>query len=228
MNISELRIVFVGGIHGVGKSHFSNKVSRLLGVPILSASKLITHQQKRPAAIQKRVLDIPGNQDALIAAIEARPTVNGKFILDGHFCVLDSSDKIQKIQIETFQKLSPAAVVVLADNIDQIQKRLKIRDKRIFKKGMLNSLQEAELEHAKKVCNHLAIPMCLMSVAQWRGIHISQNESASLSFRSIRNITPNFCRIRFSERNRQRILLRIGQTEMRFERFIFLVQLNGI
>jgi adenylate kinase len=161
MNISELSIIFIGGIHGVGKTKFSEMASKLLGVPRLSASELITHQIRSPAAINKRVQNVGKNQNALISAIESYPLKDTKFILDGHFCVLDSLGVIQKIPIETFRELAPVAVIVLLGYLGQIQKRLLYRDKRKFPRGLLNNLQEAEKEHAKRTCRLLNIPICL-------------------------------------------------------------------
>ncbi len=159
MKINEYRIIFVGGIHGVGKSRFIETASRIIEIPSLSASRLITDQRKSPAAIKKRVQNVEENQDALISAIESHPIDGKKFILDGHFSIFDSSDLIRKIPIETFQKLAPAAVVILLDDVDQIQKRLWLRDKRSFQPDLLNKLQQAEREHAENVCRQMEIPL---------------------------------------------------------------------
>jgi adenylate kinase len=132
MNINEFKIIFVGGIHGVGKSQFSNRASQILRIPHFSASELITKQRKAPAAINKRVEDVGDNQDALITAIESHSIKDTKFILDGHFCVFDSADIVQTIPIKTFQKLSPAAVIVLLDEVGRIQHSRQGGDWRSF------------------------------------------------------------------------------------------------
>ena len=176
MKINEFRIIFVGGVHGVGKSEFSNMVSHTLGISHLSASELISQQRKAPAAISKRVQDVGGNQDALITAIESHPIDGRKFILDGHFCVFDSLGMIQKIPIETFRKLAPVAVVVLLDEVDQIQERLRIRDKKNSQPELLKQLQNTEREHAEMVCSHLKIPMCLARSSEYeRAIQFTTN-----------------------------------------------------
>jgi adenylate kinase len=167
MKISELRIVFVAGMHGVGKTVFSERASQLLGVTRLSASELIAGYMGAPAAINKRVQNVKENQNALIEAIESRQLNDTRLILDGHFCVLDSSDLIQKIPIETFQGLAPVAAIVLCDDIGQIQKRLRIRDQAEFASGLLNDLQLAEIEHAEKVCSLLTIPICLAHTGEY-------------------------------------------------------------
>ncbi len=161
MKINEFKIIFVGGIHGVGKSQFSNRASQIFRIPHLSASELITKQRKSPAAINKRVEDVGDNQDALITAIESHSIKDTKFILDGHFCVFDSADIVQTIPIRIFQKLSPAAVIVLLDEVGRIQERLRLRDNGDFQSELLTKLQKTEREHAEFVCGNLKIPIFL-------------------------------------------------------------------
>jgi adenylate kinase len=166
MKINEFSIVFIGGIHGVGKTIFSERASQMLKVPHFSASSLITEQRKAPAAINKRVQSVGENQNALITAIEANGIQSKQFLLDGHFCVFDSSDLINKVPLETFRTLAPIAVVVLFDDVNQIQERLEKRDKRKFNFELLNDLQKAELENAEEVCSLLKIPICSASASE--------------------------------------------------------------
>lgn len=160
MRNNDIRIVFIGGVHGVGKTLFAEKASQIVGVSRFSASSLISEQRKAPAAINKRVRNVGDNQTELIAAIEAQPIRAMQILLDGHFCVLDSSDAIRTVPIETFQQLAPVAVVVLLDEVERIQKRLQERDHREFSVRLLADLQNAEREHAEVVCKKLRIPIC--------------------------------------------------------------------
>jgi adenylate kinase len=160
MNIKEFGIIFIGGIHGVGKTDFSAKASKALDIPCLSASKLIADQRNAPAAINKRVQSVEKNQNALITAIESQNIRGKNFLLDGHFCVFDSTDFVKKVPFGTFRTLAPVAIIVLHDDVDRIRERLQKRDKRTFSTELLNRLQETELEYANEVCNLLKIPMC--------------------------------------------------------------------
>ena len=166
MNIGELRIVFIGGIHGVGKTVFSERASQMLKIPRLNASTLITEQRNAPAAINKRVQSVEENQNALITAIESSPIHSKRFLLDGHFCVFDSSDLIKRVPSETFRTLAPIAVILLFDDVSRIQERLERRDKGKFSFELLSGLQKAELEHAEEVCSLLKIPMCTASASE--------------------------------------------------------------
>ena len=162
MKINQLKIAFIGGIHGVGKSRFSEMVGHALNIPCVSASDLITRQRNALAAVNKRVQNVDKNQDALIAAIESSLSEASRFILDGHFCVFDTAGVVHKIPIHTFQKLSPVAAVVLLDDVNQIERRLRERDKNVFPIETLEALQRAESAHAENVCRHLNIPLRLI------------------------------------------------------------------
>lgn len=162
MRINDIRIVFVGGIHGVGKTHFSDQASKVLGVPHLNASTLIAERRKAPAAVGKRVQNVEDNQAALVAAIESHSVQLGRVLLDGHFCLLDAAGSVVSIPIETFRRLAPVAVVVLLGDIEVIQQRLRDRDRGEFSINLLSNLQSAECTHAETVCSQLNIPMCLV------------------------------------------------------------------
>lgn len=165
MRINDIRIVFIGGIHGVGKTLFSEQASKAVGIPRLNASTLITEQMKAPAAINKRVCNVEDNQTALIEAIESHPLRAERILLDGHFCVFDSSGSIATVPTETFRRLSPTAVVVLLGEVELVQQRLRERDKREFSIKVLTDLQNAERKHAKDVCRTLKVPLCLVEAS---------------------------------------------------------------
>lgn len=151
--------LFIGGIHGVGKSHFSSQLGSILKMPYFSAGDLISKWKKDSAHPDKRVKDIVDNQDSLIAAIQELGLSSFSFILDGHFCVLDAAGNIQKIPMETFKALAPECVILLVDDVLAIQKRLYQRDGKEHPSDKLESMQRAETKYAGQVCEHLKIPI---------------------------------------------------------------------
>lgn len=122
----------------------------------MSAGKLIS--QNRPAATgDKRVADVIDNQALLLEAIHSLPS--GRYVLDGHFCVLGSAQEIQRIPVETFRSIAPAAAIVFRDEPAVIRERLLQRDSVAFKTETLEALQVAELDQAEYVCGVLSVPM---------------------------------------------------------------------
>jgi adenylate kinase len=132
---------------------------------------LITAQRNAPAAIDKRVSSVGDNQDALVKAIESSSIQTRQFLLDGHFCVFDTSDSIQRVPLQTFKTLAPVGVILLFDEVKRIQERLEKRERRKFSLELLESLQQAELEHADKVCKVLNIPLCSVAATEHDNAH---------------------------------------------------------
>ena len=63
-------IVFVGGIHGVGKTYLGEPVAKTLGVRHATASQLIREERGLQSwGSDKRVSDINDNQRALVSAM---------------------------------------------------------------------------------------------------------------------------------------------------------------
>lgn len=159
MALVRSRIFFVAGIHGVGKSHFTNQLAEAVKIPHLSAGQLIAEHRRSAISADKRVVDVAQNQDALIAAIDASPLASGPFLLDGHFCVLNAKGTIENIPTDVFAKLSLVAALVLHDLPATIQERLRTRDGKQYPIDALKQLQDSELNHAQNVCTHLGVPL---------------------------------------------------------------------
>src|SRR5262249_1164106 len=99
-------VIFVGGIHGVGKTTYCEKLSSDLNLKHYSASDLIK-EVKRTNSVHKNVKNIPQNQDILLDAIDKCFYENKWYILDGHFCLLNEQGSISPIPFATFQSIGP-------------------------------------------------------------------------------------------------------------------------
>lgn len=152
------RIIFVGGVHGVGKTEFSRKVTQELDLIHLTASNLIREAGQLIETGIKQVSSASRNQDALVEALQKYQSIHKPIILDGHFCLLDSHTNIQEISISTFQQIAPQAVIVLIDEPNAIAGRLAARDGTLMNAHFISKFQKHELDHAQKVCHALDIP----------------------------------------------------------------------
>lgn len=149
-------MIFVGGIHGVGKTYFCSELSRKLNIPHYSSSHLIAEQKKQKFSSVKLESQINKNQDYLFNALKQLDNINF-FILNGHFCLLNSKGNITKISKGTFIKLSPKRIIVLIDKPENISKKLFERDNKIYDPNLLKDFQNEELNHAKNIANILEI-----------------------------------------------------------------------
>ena len=152
-------IVFIGGIHGVGKSHFSNAISKSAGLTTVSAGGLIGKHES------KQVANVSANQETLICAIRAELSANQNYLMDGHFCLLTDSYEIEKIQLSVFEQIGLLGLFVLFDDVDVIKKRLKERDSREYSSDLLHRFQRKELEHAQYISEGVGLPLHKVSLA---------------------------------------------------------------
>ena len=152
------KIIFISGIHGVGKDYIANIIKEYSKINVYSASDLIKKYSEISTDINKKVLNIEANQQNLINSIDM--FVKDKlFILLGHFCLFDKHYNIKKIDREIFFKLNLEKIIVIIDDIDNIQFRLKKRDNLFFTTELLGKFQNTEVRYANEIASMLNIPI---------------------------------------------------------------------
>jgi len=134
------RLIFVGGIHGVGKTTLSRRVAAILGAEHVTAGDLIraaaTAPNAAPTGISgKSVADVDANQERLLRGLQSyraerqqSDTQSYGLLLDGHFCLLDSTEQVAEIPIGVFDALQPAAVLLVEAVPEVVARRLLDRD----------------------------------------------------------------------------------------------------
>lgn len=149
-------IIFVGGIHGVGKGSLCNSIiDQFNSIVHLSASSLINWGDSR----EKEVKEVDNTQNRLIENLKKRVSPDDKYLLDGHFCLLKKDSTIQKIPMDTFREINPLMLMIIMEDISVISKRLEDRDGKIYDSELLKNLQEAEMSYAKEVADELGIDL---------------------------------------------------------------------
>ena len=152
------KIIFIGGVHGIGKTTLCKSVCSKFNVIHHSASELITRYSHIEFQSNARVENINRNQDALISAIGKYLSTKKEYLLDGHFCLLDQEGEITKIPLSTFIAISPMAILLLHDNPSNIYFSLQKRNREIGDMDLLFSFQEQELHYSQWVATKLNIP----------------------------------------------------------------------
>ena len=152
-------MIFISGVHGVGKSYFCNLVKDATGIECYSASSLIKDRKKQGFPADKRVADIDENQLYLLAAVDDLRASVGEFLLDGHFCLLNTEGEITRIPLDTFTTLKPEAIVLLTEDPDIIAKRRQERDNVEHKASDIKSFQDEEIKYVKEVADILQVPL---------------------------------------------------------------------
>ena len=144
-------LIFISGVHGVGKTYFCNMVKNVIGIESYSASKLIEQKKNAAFSQDKLIPDIDDNQPYLLQAVNELKASRVNFILDGHFCLLNSSGEITRIPLDTFQDLNPDAILLLMEKPDVIAARRKERDGIDASVQSIDNFQQEECSYAKEV-----------------------------------------------------------------------------
>lgn len=146
------KIIFVAGVHGVGKTTYCKKKSAIDKIPHYSASELI----KRYVTLNgKNTEKIKRNQDILYFAIEELK--EEVIYLDGHFVLFNKEGNPEKIPKYIFKKLNIISIVLLYGDSKEIFIRLSERDLVSYSFEKLEKLQKVEIEYAKELSKELKI-----------------------------------------------------------------------
>jgi len=144
-------MIFLSGVHGVGKSYFCNIVKERLGINSYSASTLITEKKHSGFGKDKLIPDIDDNQVFLLEAVNELRESGNDFILDGHFCLLNGEGVVTRIPLDTFTTLKPDAIILLTEQPEVIAERRKSRDNIDVDTEGITEFQNEEAAYAEEV-----------------------------------------------------------------------------
>lgn len=152
-------ISFVGGIHGVGKSTICKQICKELNFEYLSASELIKWAEMNFNTNDKRVFNILDTQERLIIGLQNIIQKRRRYILDGHYCLINCDNKIENIPIETFIQINPSSFNLILGDITEIKSRIGRRDKQEYDNNLLETMQKEEENYAKFLSETLKVPL---------------------------------------------------------------------
>ncbi|KXS31822.1 MAG: Uncharacterized protein AWT59_2038 [Candidatus Gallionella acididurans] len=158
-----MKVIFVAGIHAVGKSSACKAVSGKCGIPHFTASQIIRDEKSSAISEEsKLVTDVVDNQRLLIQGV-SRLLAGGHFLLDGHFTMRRKSDGcIETIHVDVFRELHVESIVLFIDEPEQIAKRMHARDGVSHPIELLQLHQDAEIAHAKHIATTLKLPLVIL------------------------------------------------------------------
>jgi len=150
-------LIFIGGIHGVGKGTICDKICEQTDFVHITASEILKWDEiSKPD--NKKVENIQNTQDRLIAGLDKALKKNENYLLDGHFCLFNSEGQVEKVPMKTFEKIAPKLIVIVTTKIDLIKERLEKRDNKKYDFDLLKSMQTSEKEHAQQISSKLNVP----------------------------------------------------------------------
>lgn len=157
-------VIFVAGVHGVGKGYFCGKLASMIDGEHITASSLIKNRKVLGSA--KAISGIDANQAILVEEFFKFYTAKPIVLLDGHFCLYNTEFEIEFLPPVLFNELNVSYIVMLTCSPSVVLDRLMKRDKNIANLSIshIEKLQNAELEHSDTISKLLDIPVELINV----------------------------------------------------------------
>lgn len=150
------KIIFIGGVHGVGKSTFVNSVkAKCHSVEGISCSTIM--KWKNPA--HKKVENVEENQNKLLTNLPYFIDLDKNYLLDGHFCLLTEKNTIERVPIEVFENINPDMIILLEECPTVICQRLSDRDTIQYSEDLIKKFLLEERMYANEVADTLGIPL---------------------------------------------------------------------
>ena len=150
-------IIFIGGIHGVGKGTICKKIASRTDLIHITASEILKWNDISLSS-NKFVNNIISTQERLINGLKSLIKKDKQYMLDGHFCLLNSNGIPCKIDEDTFDSINPKIISIVIDDIGKIVDRLDKRDNKKYDIKILDELQKMEIEYAKYLSKKYSIP----------------------------------------------------------------------
>ena len=158
-----MSVIFLAGVHGVGKGFLGAPVANALGISHFTASQLIREEKGQATwGTDKKTSDLDDNQLALIRAVAQRRLTHPSILLDGHFVLRDAQGILIPLATSVFKELYLTGVILLIEAESVIASRLALRDKGTPDVQAISELAEAELAHAQVVCTELGLPLAVI------------------------------------------------------------------
>ncbi len=152
-------IIFLGGVHGVGKTSMCDQIPEEFGLKVISASTIIRAEREHPSPdLRTAVSNVGGNQGLLIRGVQRLVMdAPGNYLMDGHFALRTLAGKIEEIDASVFYSMGVNGLVCLVDDPEAIAQRLIARDSADHDVSEIAQLQAAELGSAKSASRTLRL-----------------------------------------------------------------------
>lgn len=158
-----MSVIFLAGVHGVGKGFLGTPVANALGISHFTASQLIRDEKGQVTwGTDKKTFDLDNNQLDLIRVVAQRRLAHPNILLDGHFVLRNVQGALTPLETAVFKALNLTGVILLTEESNIIASRLALRDQGSHDIQSISELAKAESTHAQAVCNELEVPLTVI------------------------------------------------------------------
>lgn len=158
-NVVDMETIFLGGIHGSGKSYLGHRLGEALGYVHYSAGELLSASGKRGMPSAGRTQE---NQAVILQQLTKLTRPGQRIVLDGHFTLVSVGGEVTAVPPHHWVPLSPIALLVLDTPVEVCHRRLLVRDGSEWKRELLEESRLAELRHAEDVAEALGLPLAVL------------------------------------------------------------------
>lgn len=161
-------IIFIGGIHAVGKSTFIKHVKTLApNIETLSCSTLLRWENPE----DKEVEDVMSNQERLLSALNDVVDIDKPYFVDGHFCLLDTDHNIVPVDFSIIKAINPRTIILLTEDVNVVHRRLLERDGKDYDIQLLLNMDLKERELAHNFSTQYDIPIYVINSDEYHKTH---------------------------------------------------------
>lgn len=150
------KLIFISGVHGVGKSTLCNKLHEFVDIPARSCSDIIKANSEY-IETSKVVDKAEANQRALISGLgEFR---GHSLLLDGHFCLVGREEEIIELDFNVFDEIAPSLIINITTDPEEIHRRMMGRDGSSIALSLIERLQKQETQNAHEFGRLRGVPV---------------------------------------------------------------------
>ena len=157
------KLIFIGGVHGSGKTTIGTKAALHLGADFKSCSQIIRAERQTQTVSTPGIADVEVNQQALIAGLKRLRSSSVMVMLDGHFTLKTQNDGIQPIPISVFEAMLADVLFLVETRSSSICSRLASRDGISPTEAEILEHQEHEHRFAELVSRHLGRQLVVLN-----------------------------------------------------------------
>lgn len=155
--------VFIGGIHGAGKTFLAKPACEKLGLVYATASRLIREERGLATwSDDKKVSDVDANQLALIRAVGRISIECRRLVLDGHFVLRKAAWEYERLSLDVFRSLKFSSVLVIQSPVPVVLDRLTARGDTSWDAQEVAQFCAAEVAHGLHIAEQLGVSFELL------------------------------------------------------------------
>ena len=130
---------------------FQKKITHLSASKVLKWNEISIKEKKL-------VNSLDTTQNRLIKGLNALIQNTETYLLDGHYCLLNSKSKPEKVSEKTFKIIDPKVMAIVIEDVEIIYERLKQRDGTKYSLSLLDEMQKMEINYAKYLSSKFSKP----------------------------------------------------------------------